>query len=129
MGGREDARNGRARFDDVEIEIYLAGPPLYDADDRVVGRPVDRVHDTTGQSGGLPVMHDGVRIGTALSMVRDLHEGNVVLIYRCRLRLREAELSALRTPDGLLWTCRAEAAMWLSGIYPTHLHLTPNGDR
>jgi hypothetical protein len=123
MPAKEDEMNDNRCANDVEIEVLAIGPPRYDAADQVVGRPVDRIRDITGQSGGLPVLAGGVRVGTAVSMRRCEHEGQVVLIYRCRVRLGEAEIAALRSPHGLLNATRIQAAMGINGVYPTAIHL------
>ena len=107
----------------VEVEIYTLGPPLYTQDNEVVDHPVSRIKDTTDRRGGLPVMLDAARIGTAQVMTVTAHDGHEALCYRCDVELHEAEIAALRSPDGRVWADRIAAAMWTSGIYPTAIHL------
>ncbi len=124
MRAGEDGRNDELPRDEVEIEVLSLGPGRYDDEDRIVGRPVDRVRDTTGQSGGLPVLVDGGRVGSAVSMDRGVRDGNEVLIYRCRLQLGQAEFKALCSSDGEYWASHVRAVMWLNGVYPTSIHLS-----
>ncbi len=107
----------------TEVEIYTLGPPLYDEDNAVVGCAISRIRDTTNRKGGLPLMLDGVRVGTALEMKSARHEQHEAICFLCVIEEHGREIESLRAADGRIWADRIAAAMWTSGIYPTAIHL------
>jgi hypothetical protein len=119
----EEFMTDRHQPEGVEVEILSLGPSLYSKTNEIVGRPVSRIKDTTSQAGGLPILLDGIRIGSASALTYVVHDGHEALCYLARLTLIQSEINSLLAPDRKLWAAGIKAAMGLNGIYPTAVHL------